>query len=397
MLRDRRRLWLAGLLVVVLLVLAACAPQQPEEAGVSEGDTAEEPIQPEEEPTAEPTEEATEEMTEEPTEEPTEEMVANSVEVEDQELGEDNTVVVPAVTSDGPGWMVIHADEDGGPGPVIGWSAVEAGENSDVEVELDPMGITETLHAMLHVDAGVEGEYEFPGDDVPAQDADGNVVMLPFAVSGFHDMTMMENEFLTVEDQSLSETNSVVVPRVVSNGPGWMVIHADDAGGPGPVIGWTAVEDGENTDVEVEIDPAGLTDTVHAMLHVDVGVEGEYEFPGDDIPAFDEDDNIIMLPFVVTSGGEGAAADGEVVVMIVGSRFDESEITVPVGTTVVWESQASLPHTVTADDGSFDSGTLVSGDTFSFAFEEAGEFPYYCAFHGGPGGAGMSGVITVES
>src|SRR5690606_27799110 len=225
--------------------------------------------------------------------------------------------------SDGPGWMVIHADEVGGPGPVIGWTAVEAGENSDVEGELDPTGITETLHAMLHVDAGVEGEYDFPGDDVPAQDADGNVVMLPFAVSGFHDMTMMENEFLTVEDQSLSETNSVVVPRVVSDGPGWMVIHADDAGGPGPVIGWPGVEDGENTDVEVEIDPAGLTDTVHAMLHVDVGVEGEYEFPGDDIPAFDEDDNIIMLPFVVTSGGEGAAAAGEVVVMIVGSRFDE--------------------------------------------------------------------------
>lgn len=390
--RDKRRLWLIGLLVVALLALAACAPQ-PEEAGVSEGDTAEEPIQPEEESTAEPTEEPTEEMTEEPTEE----MAANSVEVEDQELGEGNTVVVPSTTSEGPGWMVIHADEDGGPGPVIGWTAVEAGENSDVEVELDPEGITETLHAMLHVDAGVEGEYEFPGDDVPAQDADGNVVMAPFALSGFEEMDMGGSDLLTVEDQALGEDNIVVVPSVMSDGPGWMVIHADDGGGPGPVIGWTEVEDGENTDVEVEIDPAGVTDTLHAMLHVDAGVEGEYEFPGDDVPARDEDDNVVMLPFAVTSGDEGAGADGEVVVLIVGSSFQEAEISVPVGTTVVWESQTSLPHTVTADDGSFDSGSLTNGGTFSFTFDEAGEFPYYCKFHGGSGGAGMSGVITVES
>jgi predicted lipoprotein with Yx(FWY)xxD motif len=37
---------------------------------------------------------------------------------------------------------------------------------------------------MLHVDAGIEGEYEFPGDDVPATDADGNVVTPPFTIIG---------------------------------------------------------------------------------------------------------------------------------------------------------------------------------------------------------------------
>src|SRR5690606_41635238 len=95
------------------------------------------------------------------------------------------------VPSDGRVMLVMHVDEDGGTGPIIGWTADEAGANSDVEVELDPMGINETLHAMLHVDAGVEGEYEFPGDDVPAQDADGNVVMLPFAVSGRREKTVM--------------------------------------------------------------------------------------------------------------------------------------------------------------------------------------------------------------
>jgi predicted lipoprotein with Yx(FWY)xxD motif len=44
---------------------------------------------------------------------------------------------------------------------------------------------TETLYAMLHVDAGTEGEFEFPdGADGPAVDADGNVVTPPFALTG---------------------------------------------------------------------------------------------------------------------------------------------------------------------------------------------------------------------
>ncbi len=56
---------------------------------------------------------------------------------------------------------------------------------------------------------------------------------------------------------------------------------------------------------------------------------------------------------------------------------------------------ASFPHTVTADDGSFDSGTLNGGQSFSYTFEQPGEYPYYCALHGAPGGVGMAGTVTV--
>jgi plastocyanin len=56
---------------------------------------------------------------------------------------------------------------------------------------------------------------------------------------------------------------------------------------------------------------------------------------------------------------------------------------------------ASFSHTVTADDGSFDSGTLSSGKSFSYTFNTAGDFPYHCTFHGGPGGEGMAGTVTV--
>jgi plastocyanin len=52
---------------------------------------------------------------------------------------------------------------------------------------------------------------------------------------------------------------------------------------------------------------------------------------------------------------------------------------------------------MTADDGSFDSGTVDPGSTFEMTFNEAGEIPYYCQFRGGPGDQGMSGIITVTS
>jgi len=106
--------------------------------------------------------------------------VTPSVTVSDQPI-EDGTVTVDMVVAAGPGWIVIHIDEDGSPGPVIGQAAVEEGENEDVEVEIDEDQATDTLHAMLHDDLGTVGTYEFPGADVPVQ-LNGEIVMEPFQV-----------------------------------------------------------------------------------------------------------------------------------------------------------------------------------------------------------------------
>jgi hypothetical protein len=62
---------------------------------------------------------------------------------------------------------------------------------------------------------------------------------------------------------------------------------------------------------------------------------------------------------------------------------------------VVWTQEGQLPHTVTADDGSFDSGEMGQGDTYSRTFQQPGSYPYYCTFHGAPGGEGMSGTVIV--
>jgi hypothetical protein len=105
--------------------------------------------------------------------------VTPAVTVSDQE-SDGTSVTIANVAAAVPGWIVIHIDADGRPGPVLGQSAVEVGDNSDVVVELDPALEEDTvLWAMLHVDEGEAGVYEFPGADVPVRDGDV-IVMTPF-------------------------------------------------------------------------------------------------------------------------------------------------------------------------------------------------------------------------
>src|SRR5581483_5505374 len=83
-------------------------------------------------------------------------------------------------------------------------------------------------------------------------------------------------------------------------------------------------------------------------------------------------------------------------VVVGDNSFMPSKITIVRGTKVVWKSQSTAAHTVTADDGSFNSKTLPPDGTFSQTFASAGVFPYYCQIHGGPHGEGMSGAIIVS-
>ena len=74
-----------------------------------------------------------------------------------------------------------------------------------------------------------------------------------------------------------------------------------------------------------------------------------------------------------------------------GMNGTSGEVSVSVGYTVTWANVDGTDHTVTADDDSFDSGTLSDGSTFEQTFDEAGEFTYHCEIH-----SSMTGTITVE-
>lgn len=55
--------------------------------------------------------------------------------------------------------------------------------------------------------------------------------------------------------------------------------------------------------------------------------------------------------------------------------------TVPIGTSFSWSKADSAVHTVTALDGSFDSGRMGPGATFTHAFAQSGTYEYLCAIH----------------
>ena len=68
-------------------------------------------------------------------------------------------------------------------------------------------------------------------------------------------------------------------------------------------------------------------------------------------------------------------------VSIVNFGFNPVILRITVGTTVTWTNDGVDPHTVTADDGAFDSGRLDPGTQFSQTFDQPGTFSYHCTIH----------------
>lgn len=77
--------------------------------------------------------------------------------------------------------------------------------------------------------------------------------------------------------------------------------------------------------------------------------------------------------------------------------FSPNPVFVRIDGTVTWSNVDVAAHTVTSGvladggpDGVFDSGLFVHGAEFSYIFEEAGEYPYFCLVH-----PWMSGLVVV--
>ena len=76
-----------------------------------------------------------------------------------------------------------------------------------------------------------------------------------------------------------------------------------------------------------------------------------------------------------------AAYSVETHVSIDNFAFKTDTITVPVGSTVIWENRDDTPHNVVAVAGGFRSPALDTEDKFSFKFDTAGTFDYFCSLH----------------
>lgn len=72
------------------------------------------------------------------------------------------------------------------------------------------------------------------------------------------------------------------------------------------------------------------------------------------------------------------------------SVFSNTNLTVTVGGTVVWINDDNMIHTVTANNGSFNSGDIQVNGSFSKTFNATGAYPYHCIHH-----TNMTGTIVV--
>lgn len=101
---------------------------------------------------------------------------------------------------------------------------------------------------------------------------------------------------------------------------------------------------------------------------------------------------IATPPAIIVATKVGAAPQTrEQAVSIKGFAFVPQVITVTPGTPIVWTNADEDPHTVTANDKSFHSAALDTGDKYRFIFTRPGVYAYFCSLH-----PHMTGKILVK-
>lgn len=212
---------------------------------------------------------------------------------------------------------------------------------------------------------------------------------------------------------------SVIVTTVSLQQPGYIVIHADDNGSPGAVLGQSALlQAGTHTNISVPLSVKNNT-TYWAMLHTDNG-NGTYA-TAEDAPTTNGG-VVVMVSFVgddrsaQTSPpakdntkhdtGVGAGVNVNLNVQpsplpknilvsasIQNFAYAPATITVKKGDKITFTNKDSVAHTVTADGGAFSSALLNQNQQFTLDTSNlaVGTYGYYCEPH-----PNMKGTIIVQ-
>lgn len=230
----------------------------------------------------------------------------------------DGQVVVESFFMLREGWIVIHADDGGDPGEILGHTDASMGSHEAVSVTVDdgklPGDGTVTLWAVLHRDDG-DGEFE-PKEDPPlesfgslagttftARRGDGQVVVVAPGRDG-------------------QPTNGTVRIRQVSTQrEGFVALHDVERGSVGEPVGHAALSPGSHRNVSVRLDEAYFESEsnrfdLEAVVYVDDG-DGEFE-PDQDTPVAVGDERVssrIAVRKVASNASAGnESGDGSIVV-----------------------------------------------------------------------------------
>lgn len=232
---------------------------------------------------------------------------AGLLSVQDQVISQ-NTVMVDSIEMSDQGWVVFHADNGSGmapqvPGIISDTVQVPAGTSKDVGVGFNPDVSSpvdgQLVWVMLHTDNGTIGKYQFPsakGFDAPIMGDQGPVMT----------KVQITAPKIAVSNQAVASDSTILVDQVTAADSVWLVLHMDNGGQPGDIIGWNRVA-GDAQDVKVrisDVDPTTLAGKpIWVMMHIDAPPLNEFQFPGDDVPevfGFDANNDPIIVMEQIT-------------------------------------------------------------------------------------------------
>ena len=110
---------------------------------------------------------------------------------------------------------------------------------------------------------------------------------------------------------------------------------------------------------------------------------------------------LMLIPAVASAGGGGVDTSGcagyqeGTDVSMKDSCFAGTAHFAPGGTALTVSNDGELPHTMTAVDGSFDTGQVAPGTSAQLRVDEPGIYRVFCSLHGTAEGEGMAGVLVV--
>lgn len=228
-------------------------------------------------------------------------------EVSFEEQESDGTeIVIASVTLPSPGFIAVHGNDGGAPGPVIGHSdLLPAGTSTDVTVTLDtPLESTDLLFPMAHIDMNENGEYEFmPPDEVtdgPASTAAGAVAVVraEVTVSGSSAMS-----------PSLEVGSSDLGEYLVDGDGNTLYVFMPDAQGDSTCYddcetNWPPLTGGAEAGAGVDAQLIGSTTRTDGSDQVTYDGRPLYYFAGDAAPGDTTGQGINDVWFVVSPTGE---------------------------------------------------------------------------------------------
>jgi hypothetical protein len=234
----------------------------------------------------------------------------NQITVASQELNS-GVVIISSVTAAQNGWVVIYKNANLSDSEIVGYAPVYQGANTNVKVTINTakVGDLPTLWAVLHVDGGIPGRFEWglrnqPYDDGPVMQ-NGWYVIASFGTSASMAVpaaapavapkvvpastpapakapivSAPATDKITATGQDLN-SGVIVINSVVASQDGWVVIYmTPDNLTAGEIVGYAPVYQGTNTNVKVTINTARVGDapTLWAVLQADNSVKGQFEW-----------------------------------------------------------------------------------------------------------------------